>query len=152
MGDIVEDDSESFASSDSSQTRRKKKQNVQKKRDALDPEKAILKYKTLAKYKALKQGEMQMYTDIENNLVELALCKGLACDDTSVEESERAIEEQLNKVKKIRPEDDDYDGRRSENSELLDSVRSSMDFWKDMRKKDDPLEPGSKADRIQKII
>ena len=27
-----------------------------------------------------------------------------------------------------------------------------MDFWKDLKKKEDPLEPGSKADRIQQII
>ena len=33
-----------------------------------------------------------MYTDIENNMVDIALYKGLACDDTSIEESEREIE------------------------------------------------------------
>ena len=57
-GKEVSDDEDSFCSSDSEGTIKKKKQNLQKKRDALDPEKAILKYKSLAKYKALKNGEM----------------------------------------------------------------------------------------------
>ena len=85
----------------------------------------------MAKYKVLLDGETQMYTDIENRMLDLALCKGIACDDTSLENSERDIEEMLERENAERR--DSYDGRRSSNSELLKSVRSSRDFWNEKK-------------------
>ena len=64
-----------------------------------------------------------MYTDIENRVLDLAACKGLAFEDSSMEEDERELNEMLDEEKKLR-KDDDYDGRRSDNSELLRSVIS----------------------------
>ena len=77
----------------------------------------------MAQYKAIQDGEIQMYTDIENRLIDLATCKGIACEDTSVEESERAIEDAL--AERINQDFHAHDGRRTENSEILHSVRSS---------------------------
>ena len=36
-----------------------------------------------------------MYDDIDNKMIELAMCKGLACDDISIEENEWEIEKKL---------------------------------------------------------
>ena len=54
-----------------------------------------LKIKTLAKYKTMRMGDVQMYQDIENNMMDLAACKGVAYEDESMEEYERAIESDL---------------------------------------------------------
>ena len=64
-----------------------------------------------------------MFSDIENDLVDLAAVKGLAFENSSMEESEREIFEQIDEEKALRGIDD-YDGRRSQNSELLKSVQS----------------------------
>ena len=77
----------------------------------------------MAKYKVLQDGEMQMYTDIENELMELAIIKGIACDDSDVENSEREIEAELT-LRRIAG-NDSHDGRRTDNSEKLHSIRSS---------------------------
>ena len=42
----------------------------------------------MAKYKAILDGEIQMYTDIENRMISLAQCKGIAGEDSSLEEFE----------------------------------------------------------------
>ena len=81
----------------------------------------------MAKFKALRDGEMQMYTDIENRLIDLATMKGAAFEDDSMEEKEREIESDMEE-RGINNVDNNY-GRRSNNSELLGSVNSSQDFW-----------------------
>ena len=86
-----------------------------------------LKIKTLAKFKSMRQGDIQMYCDIENNMMDLAACKGIAYEDESMEEYERAIESDLEQRGYNNP--DANFGRRSQNSELLNSVHSSQDFW-----------------------
>ena len=50
-----------------------------------------LRIKTMAKYKSIKAGEVFLYQEIENQLVDLALRKGKAFEDSSMEEKERAI-------------------------------------------------------------
>ena len=71
-----------------------------------------------------------MYTDIENRIIDLAICKGVACNDSSVEEEEKRIEEELEERR-----GDGEEGRRSNNSELLHSVRSSKEYWQALKKK-----------------
>ena len=51
----------------------------------------------------------------------------MACDDSDIEDYEKIIERGL-KVRREKDEDT-HDGRRSDNSELLHSVRSSKEFW-----------------------
>ena len=46
----------------------------------------------MAKYKAILDGEIQMYTDIENRMISLAECKGIACEDTSLEDFEEELQ------------------------------------------------------------
>ena len=103
--EYVTEDSDSYGSSASSFKRKADMRRV--KYAALDPVRENLKFKSMAKYRALMDGEVHMYTDIENGMLDLALCKGLACDDTSVEESEREIEERLKKERLERLDDDD---------------------------------------------
>ena len=69
-----------------------------------------------------------MYTDIENRMISLAECKGIACEDTSIEDFEEELQAQLTKREKM-CNISDYDGRRSDNSEVLKSVRSSKNYW-----------------------
>ena len=88
----------------------------------------------MAKYKAVLGGEIQMYTDIENELMDLAACKGKAFEDSSIEESEREIDDAI-EAEKVQRDDSEYDGRRSYNSELLDSIRSENDYWQKLEDK-----------------
>ena len=86
-----------------------------------------LRIKTLAKYKSLRDGDIQMYQDIENQMVDLAMCKGKAFDDSSMEEKEREIESDLDH-RGLNTQDNHF-GRQSENSERLLSVASEDDYW-----------------------
>ena len=88
----------------------------------------------MAKYKTLLDGEIQMFSDIENELVDLAAVKGIAFENSSIEESEREIFEQIDEEKAMRG-DDLYDGRRSQNSELLKSIQSNHDYWQNLTDK-----------------
>ena len=81
----------------------------------------------MARYKTLLDGEIQMYTDIENDLMEIAEIKGIACDDSEIEMEEREIEAGLT-LRRIEGTES-HDGRRSDNSEKLHSIRSSREFW-----------------------
>ena len=76
------------ASFNSDENKRKKKKEVITKVNNLEPERENLKHRTMAKYKAILDGEIQMYTDIENRMINLAQCKGIAGEDSSLEEFE----------------------------------------------------------------
>ena len=54
-----------------------------------------LRIKSLAKYKTLLAGDINMYMDIENKLVDMAVIKGKAFEDSSMEEYEREIESEI---------------------------------------------------------
>ena len=86
-----------------------------------------LKIKTIAKYKTIREGDMHLYQDIENQMVDLAMCKAKAFEDSSIEEYERAIESDLEERGLNNP--DNNFGRRSDDSELLHSVASSQNYW-----------------------
>ena len=86
-----------------------------------------LRIKSIAKYKSLQDGDMQMLQDIENQMIDLASLKRQAFDDSSIEENEREIESELGHLGLL--DLDNNFGRRSSNSELLESVRSSQDYW-----------------------
>jgi hypothetical protein len=77
----------------------------------------------MAAFKALRHGETELFQDIQRRKgPDLAQCKGVALSDSSMEESERIHQKERNSK---RPDG----GRRSENSEEVDSIRSSKDFW-----------------------
>ena len=130
MRGVLEDvESSGSASYNSDENQKKKKKEALVKVNNLEPERENLKHRTMAKYKAVLDGEIQMYTDIENRMINLAQCKGIAAgDDSSLEEFEEELQEQLTKRKKMCNQSD-YDGRRSSNSEMLKSVRSSKNYW-----------------------
>lgn len=86
-----------------------------------------LRIKTIAKWKTLRDGDINMYTEIENNLLDLASIKGKAFSDSSMEEKERSIESDLEKRGLSHP--DTHYGRQSENSERIGSVLSEDNFW-----------------------
>ena len=86
-----------------------------------------LRIRTMAQYKAVKAGDAQMFQDIENQMIDLALCKGLAFEDSSIEEFERGVDSDLEDRGLNNP--DCHFGRRSQNSELLGSVAASQDYW-----------------------
>lgn len=91
-----------------------------------------LKVKSMAKYKELKKGNFDKAVKIEQNLVDLAACKGTAFSDSSMEEHERAVESDLEADGKNN-ENANF-GRRSNNSEALESVNSEEDYWQNMSK------------------
>lgn len=127
-----------ISSEDSEDSQTIKKRMLQAKRaqtTVVNEEEAMLardnlKIKTMAKYKSIKAGELHLYQEIENQLVDLALCKGKAFEDSSMEEKERAIESELDQRGLNNP--DNNFGRRSDNSELLGSVISDEDYWQDI--------------------
>ena len=80
--DLESSDSNSSNNSEAQRRKKKKRGNIE---DNLAQARNNLKFKSMAKYKALADGEIQMYTDIENQLVDLAICKGIACDDSDIE-------------------------------------------------------------------
>ena len=82
----------------------------------------------MAQYRALKEGETQVYVDIDNDLLDLAFKKGMACNSERVEGEERGVLKEIEHTKRAR-QDRHYTGRRSSDSELLDSLRSSEDYW-----------------------
>ena len=102
------------------------------KNKELNPTEALLardnlRIKTIAQYKSIKAGDISMYTDIENRMIDIATCKGKALEDSSIEEYERAIESDMEE-RGVKKAENNF-GRRSDNSELLKSVRSSEDYW-----------------------
>lgn len=54
-----------------------------------------LKIKSVARYKAILAGDINMYLDIENHMIDIATCKGKAFEDSSIEEFEREIDSDM---------------------------------------------------------
>ena len=123
----VSECSDSYDSEDSDNLR-KRYRNHSFLDDEVDKAKTSLKFKNMAQYRALKEGETQVYVDIDNDLLDLAFKKGMACNNERVEKEERGVLKEIEHTKRVR-HDRHYTGRRSSDSELLDSVRSSEDFW-----------------------
>ena len=65
-----------------------------------------LKFKTMAQYKAVKEGDVLMFDEIDRRAYDLAAIKGKALEDSEFEEEEREIDEMLNEQKKDRKQDD----------------------------------------------
>lgn len=86
-----------------------------------------LKMKSMAKYKCIKDGDLVMYKELEDELVDMPAVKGRAFDDSSMEEMEREIISDLSKRGLNNPEMNF--GRKSDNSEALFSAHSSKDFF-----------------------
>ena len=86
-----------------------------------------MKYRTIAAYKALVKGDSSAYQDIINKTTDLSACKGIALSDSSLEESDR-MHVRLNK-------DQGRGRKQSGNSEALDSIRSTNDYWQDLEDK-----------------
>ena len=61
-------------------------------------------------------------------MLDIAFKKGIACNNERVEIEERGVLKEIENTKRVR-HDRHYTGRRSSDSELLDSVRSSEDYW-----------------------
>ena len=80
MEEIIESsDSASYKSSEDDKKAKKKNMS---KYDDLDPTRENLRFRSIAKYRAIQDGEMQMYSDIENRMLTLAQMKGIACQDS----------------------------------------------------------------------
>lgn len=92
-----------------------------------------LKFRSIAAYKAIKVGDVELFKDIKGKKVDLAQCKGYGLSDSSIEESDR---KHNNSRKKEHGYMDDEDGRRSENSEAVKSIRSSESYWEDLEEKE----------------
>ena len=89
-----------------------------------------LKFRTMAQYKAVKEGDVLMFDEIDRRAYDLAAIKGKALEDSEFEEEEREIDEMLDEEKKDRKQEDKSNyGRRSDNSELLKSVHSDKNYW-----------------------
>jgi len=92
-----------------------------------------LRIKSIAKYKTLREGDMHMFSDIENNLIDLATIKGKAFSDSSIEEKERSVESDLANRGLANP--DAHYGRQSDNSERVGSVLSQDCYWQNLQRK-----------------
>ena len=123
----VSECSDSYDSEDS-ENMRNRYRNHSFLDDEVDKAKTSLKFKNMAQYRALKEGETQVYVDIDNDLLDLAYTKGMACNNERVEEEERGVMKEIEHTKRVR-HDRHYTGRRNSDPELLDSVRSSEDYW-----------------------
>ena len=85
-----------------------------------------LKVKTIAAYKLTKQKDLAGAEQVRRGHLSIADVKHIAFDgEEGFLEMEQAIAKDF--------EDREIEGgRRSKNSELLDSVRSSKDYWQDI--------------------
>ena len=63
----------------------------------------------------------------------MAFIKGVGLEDSSLEEVERLLEQK--RIDDASNSDDSNNGRRSDNSELKLSVRSSQNFWMELENK-----------------
>lgn len=68
-----------------------------------------------------------MFLDIENKMIDMATLKGKCFEDSSMEEYEHEIESEIEK-RGLNSAELNF-GRRSDNSELHNSIRSSHDYW-----------------------
>lgn len=84
-----------------------------------------LKYKTMAAYKALQDGDLKSVDKIQRNHMHLAKAKAMALGDLDIE----AMEELIMLDNQDKGLDND---RRSNDSEKCDSIRSSKDYWEDI--------------------
>ena len=100
----------------------KKKQSILDEADTLLC-RDNLKIKQIAKYNCLLNQEWGRYDEIEKDLLDMAYLKRAAFNDSSIEEMEREIISELSHRGQNNMEANF--GRRSENSEALNSVRSS---------------------------
>ena len=54
-----------------------------------------LKFRSMAKYKAVRDGDILMFDEIDRKVYDLAAVKGKALEDSEFEEEEREIDEML---------------------------------------------------------
>lgn len=85
---------------------------------------------------------MDIFNEIEDQVVEFAAIKGMVCD-SSVEEFERFVQDDY-KERGLDTQECHF-GRRSENSELHDSIHSSKDYWQEFMEKQENRERTNKA-------
>ena len=64
-------------------------------KDALLQRRDDLRIKTIAKFKAVRDGDLDMYDEIENQMLDMAAVKGKAFDDSEIIEDELEILEDL---------------------------------------------------------
>eukprot|EP00347_Sterkiella_histriomuscorum_P001915 403370180 len=106
----------------------KKKSGYLQKRDDL-------KYKTLAKYKAVCNGDILSYDLIDQGLMRRPSIRALALENTSIEEFERELQqnaseyEDPNKPSGRHSSIDNFDERQS-------NVRSSREYWQEINTQD----------------
>jgi len=88
----------------------------------------------IATYRTVSKQDYTLMDELENKKVDLAFVKGIAADESSFEEEER-MHNNIRKIQKKVPIDESIsDGKRSDNSELRVSVRSSQDYFMDFEK------------------
>ena len=90
----VSEESDSYDSEDSAGLR-KSYLNHSFLDDEIDKERSNLKFKNMAMYRALKEGETQVYVDIDNDLLDLPFKKGMACNDEQIEHEERDLIQEI---------------------------------------------------------
>ena len=124
----IESDFSNIQSKRNNRNRKNEKKVEQgyKKRDDLT-------YRQLARFKAINGKDSALYQELNSNRVDLAFIKGVGLEDSSLEEVERLIEQ--NRIQEASNSDSSNDGRRSDNSELKLSVRSSQNFWMNLENK-----------------
>ena len=86
--------------------KRSKRPSKIQKNIAEDFKRDDLKFRTMAKYKAVRDGDILMFDEIDQRVVDLAACKGKALDDSEFEEEEREIEEMLKEEQLEKKQDD----------------------------------------------
>ena len=83
-------------SSDDEATGLKRARNISKsKKFEEDFKRDDLKFRTMAKYKAVRDGDILMFDEIDRKVYDLAAVKGKALEDSEFEEEEREIDEML---------------------------------------------------------
>ena len=105
-------------------------EKAQKDVNALLSKRDDLKIKAMAKYRCVQDGDIHMFSEIENQMLDMATIKGKAFDDSELMEEEFEILDELSDRGLNNP--DNNFGRQSGDSEALHSVRSSEDYWQNL--------------------
>ncbi len=93
-----------------------------------------LTFRMIATYRTVSKQDYTLMNEIENKKVDLAFIKGIAADESSFEEEERMHDNIRKFQKKVPINESLSEDKRSDNSELKVSVRSSQNYFMDFEK------------------
>lgn len=136
---LFEEDDELYEKRDQENVILKMRENAQRKlfkkrRDSVSLERDNLRFKALAQYRVISDGDVLRYEMIEDNLLAKALVKGLATQEQSIEDFEACKEKDYFMPENLSVEGSDEYERADDNSDDRNERRKQRKRRRRMRK------------------